>query len=260
MSRLTLRQTLLVAVIALLVPALLQAQKRGLTVSDYYKQVVGGDVAMSPAGNLVAFTVTTVVEKENKRHREVWMARLRYGAPDGAPFRFTDPTDDSSAPRWSPDGSVLSFTSHRGKDSNDVWFVSVAPAGGEAHHIEGVTAAPIWSRDGKWIAFEKSPSTTSTRTDDGDTPRQPREGWIAADAKSHTLDAKRFDGRVITNLRYKRDGTLEFVPDPSLRQKTQLLVVAAEGGQPMQITHTAYDVGTAVWGGDNRTIFFTADE
>jgi dipeptidyl aminopeptidase/acylaminoacyl peptidase len=257
MLNMTLRRTCLVALLTLLVPALLQAQKRGLTVSDYYKQVVVGDVAMSPAGNLVAFTVTTVVEKENKRHREVWMARLRNGALDGTPFRFTDPTDDSSAPRWSPDGSMLSFTSHRGKDSNDVWFVSVGQAGGEAHHLEGVTAAPIWSRDGKWIAFEKSPSP---RNDDADTPKPPRDGWIAADAHSHTLDAKRFDGRVITNLRYKRDGTLEFLADPSLRQKTQLFVVAAEGGQPKQITHTAYDVGTAVWGGDNRTIFFTADE
>src|SRR5215510_2088677 len=143
---------------AFLVPAALHAQKRGLTVSDYYRQVAVSDVAMSPAGNLVAFTVTTVVEKDNKRHREVWMLRLKNGAPDGAPYRFSDPTDDSSGPRWSPDGSILSFSSRRGKDTNDVWFVNVAQAGGEAHHIDGVTAAPVWSRDGKWIAFEKSPS------------------------------------------------------------------------------------------------------
>src|SRR3954463_7929065 len=157
MTRMTRHLTIVVA-IAFLLPAALQAQKRGITVSDYYKQVAVSDVAMAPGGNLVAFTVTTVVEKENKRHREVWMLRLKNGAPDGVPFRFTDPTDDSSAPRWSPDGSVLAFTSRRGKDTNDIWFVSVAQAGGEAHHVDGVTAAPVWSRDGKWIAFEKSPS------------------------------------------------------------------------------------------------------
>src|SRR3954466_8773734 len=104
MMRMTRHLTFVVA-IALLLPAALQAQKRGLTVSDYYKQVVVSDVAMAPGCYLFAFTVTTVVEKENKRHREVWMLGLKNGVPEGAPFRFTDPTDDSSGPRWSPDGS-----------------------------------------------------------------------------------------------------------------------------------------------------------
>ena len=243
------------ALIALFVhPAL--AQKRGFVATDYYKEIVPGDVAMSPAGDLVAFTVTTVVEKENRRHREVWVARMKNGMPDGAPFRFSDPTDDSSVPRWSPDGAVLSFTSRRGKDPNDVWFVAVAQPGGEAHHIEGVTGHPIWSRDGKWIAFEKSPSE---RADEGE-PRNPHEGWIAADAHSHTLDAKRFDGRVITSTRYKRDGTLELLPDPSVHAKTQLFVVPATGGTPRQVTKTAFDVGGVTWSGDSRTIFFTGDE
>src|SRR5262249_32518367 len=205
--------------------------------TDYYDEIVPGDVALSPAGDLVAFTVTTVVEKENKRHREVWMAHLKAGMPDGAPFRFSTPTDDSYAPRWSPDGTVLSFSSHRGKDPNDVWFVAVAQPGGEAHHIEGVTAPPIWSRDGKWIAFEKSPTERGEGVE-----RPPHEGWIAPDAHSHTLDQKRFDGRVITAMHYKRDGTLDFLSDPSVRGKTQLFVVAATGGPARQITKTTFDV------------------
>ncbi|HTK28727.1 MAG TPA: S9 family peptidase [Vicinamibacterales bacterium] len=242
--------------VALSLSSAAHAQKRGFIATDYYKEVVPSDVAISPAGDMVAFTVTTVVEKENRRHREVWVARLRNGAPDGAPFRFTDPTADSASPRWAPDGSVLSFTSRRGKDPNDVWFVSIAQPAGEARHIDGVTAAPVWSPDGKWIAFEKSPST---RTDDSE-KKDPHEGWIAADAHSRTLDAKRFDGRVLTNPRYKRDGTLEFLPDPSIHAKTQLFVVAAGGGSPRQVTHTAFDVGSVVWSADSRTIFFTGDE
>src|SRR2546425_485294 len=85
------------ALVLVIIPLSSFAQKRGLMPADYYREVVVSDVALSPAGDLVAFTVTTVVEKENRRHREVWLERLRSGAPDGEPFRFTDPTDDSSA-------------------------------------------------------------------------------------------------------------------------------------------------------------------
>ena len=42
--------------IALLVPVAALAQKRGFVATDYYKEIVPGDVALSPAGDLVAFT------------------------------------------------------------------------------------------------------------------------------------------------------------------------------------------------------------
>jgi dipeptidyl aminopeptidase/acylaminoacyl peptidase len=255
-DRIVVRRVLAAAIVVLLVPVAGLAQKRGLQPTDYYKEIGVSDVAISPAGDLVAFTVTTVVEKENRRHREVWMARVKNGAADGAAFRFSSPTDDSSSPRWAPDGSVLSFTSKRPKDPNDTWFVDVTVPSGEAHHLDGVTAAPIWSRDGKWIAFEKSPSAAN---EDADT-KQPHEGWIAADAHSHTLDPKRFDGRVVTSMHYKRDGTLEFLPDPASKPKTQLFVVAATGGDARQLTNGAFDVNGVTWSADGRTLFFTGDE
>ncbi len=231
------------------------AQKRPLVPADYYRQVHVGEVAMAPSGELVAFTVTTVVEKENRRHREIWIQRLKDGKPDGEPVRFTDPTEDASGPAWSPDSTTLAFTSRRGKDPNNIWFARVVAPGGEAYHIEGVTGRPVWSPDGKWIAFTKAPEDAAA-----DEKKDPREGWIAKDAISNTLDAKRFDGRVITSLRYKRDGTLTFMPDPSIRPKNQLFVVPASGGEARQVTRAAFDVGSPRWTSDSRTLIVTGDE
>jgi dipeptidyl aminopeptidase/acylaminoacyl peptidase len=226
------------------------AQERGLLPTDYYRLVSVGDVAVSPDGAFVAFTVTTVVEDENERHREIWMQDLREGRPVGTPRRFTDPTRESSDPRWSPDGTLLAFTSRRG-DDNGVWFVRVSGSGGEAFHIDGVDASPVWSPDGAWIAFTKGPE----EEDENDQ----RRGWISPSAITSTVDAKRFDGRVITSIRYKRDGILTLRPDPATRGKSQLFVVASTGGEPRQITDLPFSVGQVDWLG-NSTLLFTGNE
>ena len=252
----SLRRRLLSAILSLAASA--SAQKRGLVPQDYYKEVTVSEVATSPSGDYVAFTVTTVVEKENKRHREIWMQRLKNGAPDGKPFRFTDPTEESSGASWAPDGSAIAFTSRRGKDTNSIWFARVTAPGGEAHHVDGVTGTPAWSPDGKWIAFTKQPS--GDEGDETEKDKNKREGWIAPNALSKTLDAKRFDGRVITSTRYKRDGTLTFLPHYSIEKKSQLHVVPASGGEAKQITTLPFSVRGVEWTADSRTILFSGNE
>ena len=237
------------------VPALAEAQTRGLLPQDFYRITQVGDVTVSPPGDHIAFTTTTVVEKDNRRHREVWVQRLKTGQPDGKPFRFTDPTREASGPKWSPDGTLLSFTSRRSGDRNSTWFVRLDPPSGEAFHVDGVEGAPVWSADGKWIAYLKEPGEAS---DDSD--RNTREGWISPSAVSHTLDAKRFDGHVVTSMRTKRDGTLALLGDPAIRRKNQLFVVAASGGAPRQITKGNYAVRSVLWSADGQTLLFTGDE
>jgi dipeptidyl aminopeptidase/acylaminoacyl peptidase len=234
------------------------AEKRGLLPQDFYREVTVEEVALSPAADLVAFTVMTVMEAENKRHREIWMQRVAAGSPQGEPFRFTDPTEESSRPLWSPDGSVLSFTSKRGKDENATWFTRVTAPGGEAYHLTGVEAPPVWSPDGKWIAYLKAPRNPEASSPDA--PDADREGWIAPDAVTTTLDPKRFDGRVVTSMRYKEDGVLALRPHFSTREKPQVWVVPAEGGDPRRLTDFGFDARDLTWSPDGRFIFFGGDE
>ncbi len=252
MARRLLPFLLLLLALAQAGPAL--GQGGGFQPQDYYRIVGVSQVAVSPTGAYVAFTVTRVAEEENERHRTIWLQPLRNGRPDGDAFRITDPTSESSSPAWSPDGALLTFNSRRGEDTNPVWFLRVDGPGGEAFHIDGVEGTPTWSPDGEWIAFTRAPDGEGE--DDG----EGREGWIAPDAVSRTLDPQRFDGRVITSMRYKRNGTRALLPHYSVRDKRQLFVVPARGGVASQITDLDFNVGSVEWSTQGRQLFFTGDE
>lgn len=252
---------------------------RGLQPSDFYKEVLVTDAAVSPDGALLAFVVMRVDEEKNSRRQELWMQALRRGKPEGEPYRFSNPTVSASSPKWSPDGNILSFSSKRGDDDNTTWFIRVTAPGGEAYHIEGVEGSPEWSPDGQWIAFVKSPDDDDEKKDSeeksgeakedednedkgekkkSDAPKE-RKGWVSPDAITDTVDAKRFDGRVYTTMQMKRDGSLTFQAHVSARNKRQLWVVSAEGGEAVQVTETAFDVSSPEWTADSAHLIFSGD-
>jgi dipeptidyl aminopeptidase/acylaminoacyl peptidase len=86
------------------------AATRRPELADYYRLENAGAAAISPDGRSVAFVRSFIVEDDNRRMSEIWL-----GPADGssAPIRITSPAFSSTAPRWSPDGLLLAFTSRR---------------------------------------------------------------------------------------------------------------------------------------------------
>ncbi|MBI2404102.1 MAG: S9 family peptidase [Gemmatimonadetes bacterium] len=231
----------------------LTAQQRPISSTDYYRLISVSDPAISPSGAAVAFTVTTVVEDQDRRHREIWLAPTDGATP---PYRLTSLSTEASSPTWSPDGSLLAFSSRRDssgvEDEDGVWFLRTGAMGGEAFRIRGVHAMPVWSKDGKWIAYLWA----------GEIPdsvrKNPRRGWVAPDAISRAPDPKRFDGRVITHIPYQADGR-GFLRDVGSEPRQHIHVVPATGGEPRQLTDGRLPQRSIAWSPDGRYIALVQD-
>ena len=126
--------------------------KRLLGAFDLMKNAVVGSPRISPDASHVAYTVAEVKmekDKEWKTVTQVWVVPTA----GGKAMQYTRGDKSSTAPEWSPDGSMLAFLSDREKDGErQVWMMMAA--GGEAWvattHKGGVTGFRF-SPDGKQL-------------------------------------------------------------------------------------------------------------
>ncbi len=130
-----------------------QGAKRPLSLDDLAAIKSVNDPQCSPDGKTVAFVVSQIDVKEDKGGGgHVWTVGI-----DGQNERqITSSSDSESAPRFSPDGKYLSFTSSRpGKaKGNQVWLLD--RSGGEAFQlteVKGRLQGYEWSPDSKRLAL-----------------------------------------------------------------------------------------------------------
>src|SRR5439155_23253491 len=102
MKRLPLCGAVFVAIVTLGVG--LAAQTRGITAEDYLSFEFLSDAHFSPDGSTIAYVVTTIDQKQNRRHSNIWTV-----AADGSgqPARLTASLQSSNSPRWNPDGRTI---------------------------------------------------------------------------------------------------------------------------------------------------------
>ncbi len=148
--------------LAMLASTALTAQSTGraFTPEDWYKIARVGGGSLSPDGNMLAFTVTTVLEDKDIRHTEVWLQPVS----GGQARRMTAPAFESTAPRWSDDGKTLYFTSTRPGSRGNTWAIRM-DEGGEAVPAEagpgGAAAGGRGGRGGRGGAAATQPSDKS---------------------------------------------------------------------------------------------------
>src|ERR1700732_4149389 len=128
-----LRTALLLAVLS---PLTTYAQKppmqpRPITVDDLFQIREVSDPQLSPDAQSVAYTIKTLLLKEDKSEERIWSVPTSGG--DAIPL--TAEGVSSSHPRWSPDGKYLAFLSARNEGKTQVWLLN--RSGGEAQRLTG---------------------------------------------------------------------------------------------------------------------------
>ena len=288
---------LLIPLLALDLRAQAPASRRGVTAEDYFSFVFVADPRLSPDGSQVAYVSSRVDKARNRRIPSVWMV-----ASDGrsAPKMLLDESWSASAPRWSPDGRTLAFTSGRvledsaGKTGTQqpapgraqLW--TVPASGGTPRRVTNITngvSSCSWSPNGtQFVCLVRTgPSDTlNTGPDRSDARHYTSAGYKFNDTgwyddkRSHVwvIDAAAGTARQITHgdswndtdPQWSPDGTrIAFVSDRTGKEfdegrNSDVWTVPVAGGGLTKISKSDQRDGSPVWSNDGQFIAFLGAE
>ena len=210
--------------------------------------------AVSPRGTSVAFLYKG----------QVWLVQLN---PAGKAEQLIHSEGRAMSLRWSPDGAKLAFASNRGNHS----LIGVYDfAQKSLHYLDpsiDLDSNPVWSPDGKQIAFIRIPASEHERIFGPERTGQPwsiriadadtgtgREAWRAKDGPGSV-----FRGVVASNELLWAAGNLLVFPwerDGWLH----LYTVPVAGGTARLLTPGDYIVEDVTLSPDRRELIFNSNE
>ncbi len=269
----------------LLAPALpVHGQSRTLRPDDLYSLKAVADPQLSPDGQWVAYTVSTLDAKEDESDTDVYMAPYA----GGAPVRLTSGKKPESRPRFSPDGRWLAFLAGREGKHTQVYVMD--RRGGEAVKLTAYPASVSeleWSPDSARLALivsDVDPNDPNPSAEEEDEDASPKpivirrrqfkrdgEGYLT-DVRSHLyvfdvarktslqLTSGSFDDR---SPAWSPDGrSLAFVSnrtsDPDSNQNTDIFVVSSTGGPVRTLVEAPGADESPVFSPDGSLVAFLA--
>jgi dipeptidyl aminopeptidase/acylaminoacyl peptidase len=214
-----------------------RTQAQGLASSDLSRLRPVGDVALSPDGQRIAYTIT-MRDRPGRPYGQLWVTEV--ASPK--PVRLGGEKDSGSGPLWSPDGKWLVFSGHQGEksglfvarpDGTDITFLT--STNGTNSPLPGAGNDVAWSPGSKQLAFVSA---------------TPGEG--AADSNSNA------DPIVITRYLYKPDAG-EGMTRFNDNKRLHIFVVDVASKQVKQLTNGNYDEHSIDWSPDGSKLVFASN-
>ena len=245
--------------------------KRLLTALDLMKVATVSAPRISPDGTRVAYTVSetkTEKDKEWKPVVQVWVVPTG----GGEARQFTRGEKSSTAPDWSPDGTMLAFLSDREKDGErQVWMM----------RADGGEAWVVTSHKGGVNSFRFSPDSKQLLLVATDQPGKDEEDRKKVKDDTILIDRdlkmahlwlwnieKKEEKRItqgdftVSDPQWSPDGTkisytTRPTPKPDDGSLSEVWVMNVAGGEKKRIEDTAASSDSARWSSDGRWIAYT---
>lgn len=226
---------------ALLISTPLAAEDKpdpAFTGADLFGLSAASDPQISPDGRQIAYVRSTNDIMTDAAVQSIWLIDVA----SGEETPLVSGEGGHGSPRWSPDGSRLSYVSTAsggGPELHVLWMES-----GKSANITALPEAPgsiSWSPDGTRIAF---------------TARVPAKPLSLGSAPAKPEGAAWKTPPVITDsVTYRVDGAGYLKPG-----FTQVFMVAATGGAPRQLTYgDRHHGGTIEWMPDGSRILISGN-